>query len=341
MKEAAAAPERDCRRDRMVPGGVSVIMTVLNEGPHLAESVAAVLQQRWAGPLQIVIAVGPSADDTQEVAARLAAADPRIELVANPTGRTPAGLNLALARARHEVVVRVDGHCVLPPDYVATAVRELEQTQAANVGGVMAAAGTTSFERAVAIAMRSKLGVGAAAFHVGGKAGPAETVYLGVFRRDAIDAAGGYDEHFTRAQDWELNHRIRAAGGLVWFTPALEVTYRPRSTLRALARQYRNYGRWRRQIMQTHRETVQLRYLAPPVAVAGIGLGSAFGIVGLIAGWPWLEAGWLAPLGYAVVVGVGGLAIGAGQPWPVRARVPVALATMHCAWGVGFLLGLR
>ena len=151
--------------------------------------------------------------------------------VRNPSGRTPEALNAALAGlpAEAEVVVRVDGHGILEPDYVRTAVELLEQTGAANVGGVMHAEGVTTFERAVAAAMTSRLGVGNAAFHTGGAAGPADTVYLGVFRREWLSRMGGYDERFIRAQDWELNHRIRSAGGLVWFSPQLRVDLPPPS----------------------------------------------------------------------------------------------------------------
>lgn len=316
-------------------------MTVLNEEGHLAESVASILAQDWPGPIQMIIAVGPSTDRTAAIAEGLASDDRRVRLVGNPGGRTPAGLNRALAAADHDVIVRADGHCVLPPDYVSTALEVLDRTGADNVGGVMAAAGVAPFERAVAVAMTSKLGVGSAAFHVGGEEGPAETVYLGVFRREAIERVGGYDDQFERAQDWEMNHRIRASGGVVWFTPELSVTYRPRASIPGLARQYFNYGRWRRRVMATHRSTIQARYLAAPAAVLVMGAGSAAGVVGVVGGSPALRLGWAAPLGYAAAIIVGGLAVGRAEPWRVRALVPAALATMHCSWGAGFLTGMR
>ncbi len=318
--------------------GVSVIMTVLNEQLHLAEAIAAVQEQTWAGELQIVLALGPSTDRTDELAQGLAQADPRIVLVKNPSGRTPAGLNSALAAVRFPVVVRVDGHCVLPNNYIDLAVATLQRTGADNVGGVMAAAGITDFERAAAVAMTSKLGVGAASFHVGGGEGPAESVYLGVFRRDTLTTLGGYDDGFDRAQDWEMNHRIRELGGTVWFTPELRVAYRPRPNVRALARQYFHYGKWRRELMRHHEGTASLRYLAAPAAVAAMATGSAVGLVGMTASrLRLLRFGWLAPLGYAAAVVVGGTVVSRGEPIPVRLRVPLALAAMHCSWGVGFL----
>ena len=142
----------------------------------------------------------------------------------------------------------------------------------------MAAEGVTDFQRAVAAAMTSPIGVGQASFHVGGEEGPAPTVYLGVFRREVLERLGGYDETFLRAQDWELNHRIRESGGVVWFTPRLTVSYRPRSDLRALARQYRDYGRWRRVVMREHEGTASLRYLAPPAAVVAVAAGTVVGL---------------------------------------------------------------
>jgi hypothetical protein len=209
----------------------------------------------------------------------------------------------------------------------------LQETGAANVGGVMAAEGETAFERAVARAMTSPLGVGNARFHNGGDPGPVDTVYLGVFRREALDAVGGYDERFTRAQDYEMNVRIRESGGVIWFTPELHVTYRPRSSVRALARQYFEYGRWRWIVTRTHPRSLRPRYLAAPVAVVGLVAGTVAGA----AGW-WV--GWLAPIGYAALL-VGGSAV-AGRTLEGRAlvRLPVALATMHLAWGTGFLLSM-
>jgi GT2 family glycosyltransferase len=143
-------------------------------------------------------------------------------------------------------------------------VEVLNKTGAVNVGGVMAAVGKTIFEKSVAGAMRSEFGVGASRFHTGGEAGPVDTVYLGAFRRDALIAIGGFDERFTRAQDWELNFRLRENGGVIYFDPRLHVTYRPRSTVRALAKQYFEYGRWRRVVSRRHKGTINYRYLAPP-----------------------------------------------------------------------------
>lgn len=227
-------------------------MPLLNEEHHLREAVGSVLAQDYPGELQVVLAVGPSRDRTRAVADQVSAEDPRVVVVDNPSGRTPDGLNAAIAASSHDIVVRMDGHGALSDGYIRRAVEVLEETGAANVGGVMLAEGTSDLQQAVAVAMRSPLGIGAARFHVGGEAGPVDTVYLGVFRREWLERVGGYDTEFTRAQDWEMNHRIREAGGTVWFTPELTVTYRPRATFRDLARQFYTTGQWRRHVARTH-----------------------------------------------------------------------------------------
>jgi succinoglycan biosynthesis protein ExoA len=327
---------------------VSVVMPVRNEERHLAESVRHVLGQDYPGELEVVLAVGPSADRTEELARELAAAHPRVTVVANPGGRIPAALNAAVRAARHQVIARVDGHALLPPGYLSTAVAALTQTGAADVGGIMAAEGVTPFGRAVAWAMTSRAGVGSAAFHTGGGAGPAASVYLGVYRREAIERAGGWDEGMLRAEDWDLNYRIRAGGGLIWFTPELRVTYRPRATARALGAQYFHYGRWRRVIVREHPETASFRYLAPPVAAGLVLAGLAAGLAGLAAlaagapaGAGWLAAGLVIPATYLAGITATGLGLARQMPGRVRARVPLALGVMHMCWGAGFLASPR
>lgn len=337
VSEPSAPTAASVEETRTAWPPVSVIMPVLNEERHLAFAVNGVLAQGYPGELELILAIGPSTDRTQEVADELSAADPRVRSVPNPTGRTPAALNAALAEVKHGIVVRVDGHGELVPGYIQTAVRLLEETGAANVGGVMRAEGVTVFEQAVARAMTSKLGVGNAPNHTGGESGPSDTVYLGVFRREVLDELGGYDEHFTRAQDWELNHRIRESGRLIWFDPSLSVTYRPRPNFKALAKQYKEYGRWRRVVMRTHAGTANLRYLAPPGALLAVAAGTVVGLAGVTGGPGIAALGFVIPVGYFGALTAGALYESRGLPPGVRARLPLVLATMHGSWGYGFL----
>lgn len=306
---------------------ISVILPVLNEEAHLEDAVHSILSQDYQGKIEVILAVGPSRDRTLEIARSISLRDSRVVLVDNPTGRTAAGLNLALNTSQSPVVVRVDGHAQIPNDYLKLIVEILNDTGAVNVGGVMAAVGTTPFESAVAGAMRSPLGVGASRFHTGGEAGVVDTVYLGAFRREALVAIGGFDERFTRAQDWELNFRLRGNGGVVYFDPRLHVTYRPRSTVGALAKQYFEYGRWRRVVSRRHSGTINYRYLAPPFALAAFTLS-------VIAGF-FLSVLFIPAAIYLLFVLLASVKIASSirEYFLLLAVIP----TMHFAWGAGFI----
>jgi len=311
---------------------VSVILPVLNEEPHLAESVAAILSQDYSGAFEVILALGPSRDRTDEIARALASKDQRIKLVANPTGKTAAGLNLAIATSVSPIIVRVDGHAKIPNNYLSLAVEILRTSGAVNVGGVMAADGVTKFEIAVARAMRSRLGVGASRFHTGGAAGEVDTVYLGAFRREAINAVGGFDERYTRAQDWELNYRLRKSGGKIYFDPRLQVIYRPRPDLKKLAKQYFQYGRWRRVVSRSHSGTINLRYLAPPFALVGT-------IASLFMGLAINPLFYLPALIYGLFVVIAAIFI-AKSPREFILLFAI-IPTMHFAWGAGFITSTK
>jgi succinoglycan biosynthesis protein ExoA len=319
---------------------VSVLMPVRNEEPYLADAVRHVLGQDYPGPIQLVVAVGPSRDRTAQIAAELSTQEPRLTVIANPTGQIPAGLNLALQNARYDIVARMDGHALMRPGYLRTGIAELIRTGAADVGGVMAAEGISPFQQGVAWAMTSKAGVGSATWHTGGEPAPADSAYLGIYQRQAINNAGGWDETMLRAEDWELNYRIRGQGGLVWCTPELQVTYRPRRTVRTLASQYWHYGRWRRVVMREHPETASFRYLAPPAVATAVTLGTLLGIAGLATS-PWLILGFAGPVIYLAGITAGSAALSKGVRPGIRVRLPLILAVMHLSWGAGFLLSPR
>lgn len=306
---------------------ISVILPILNEEAHLKGAIDSILSQDYLGKLEVILAVGPSRDRTLEIAQQISQQDSRVVIVENPTGRTAAGLNLALKKSQSPVIVRVDGHAQIPRNYLSLVVEILNKTGAVNVGGVMAAVGTTAFENAVAGAMRSPLGVGASRFHTGGEAGVVDTVYLGAFRREALLAIGGFDERFTRAQDWELNFRLRENGGVVYFDPRLHVTYRPRSTVKALAKQYFEYGRWRRVVSRKHSGTINYRYLAPPFALVGF-------IVSLVAGF-FVPILFTPAAIYSLFVLLASIKIASNihEFFLLLAVIP----TMHFAWGAGFI----
>lgn len=331
--------------DPASPLGVSYIMPVFNEAKYIERSVATVLDQDYPGDKEIILALGPCTDGTDKIAERLNRANSAIRIVHNPGKDIPIGLNLAIEASKYPVVVRVDAHSELAPDYTQQAVATLTRTGAVNVGGLMDARGDTPFQQAVAYAYTSRVGIGGASYHVGAEEGPAESAYLGVFRREALLRVGGFDESIRRGEDWELNLRLRESGGTVLFTPKLRVTYWPRTTWNKLVRQFHATGGWRGELFRRLGMRNSLRYFAPPALVIAIGTAILALIVQLAASGnlpAWLEVV-LAILEVPTVVYILGVLVTAGvaRELSIKARacLVAVLPTMHVTWGLGFIGG--
>ncbi len=323
---------------------VSYVMPVLNEQGYLADAVAAVLAQSYPAEQELVIALGASTDDTTAIAHELAETDARITLVDNPVNDIPVGLNLAIAASRHPIVVRVDAHAELPADYTRTMVGLLNETGAVNVGGVMHAKGRTPFQAAVARAYNSPWGLGGGQYHGAKQAGPSDSAYLGVFRREVLDEVGGYDDTLRRAEDWELNSRILAAGHLIWYTPDVAVTYWPRATPASLRRQMYATGVWRGHLVREQGRT-PLKCLPPPLVTLALSVSALVAVVQRNRVLPRRAARLAsvvhaAPMLYAAGLGwvsVRSLGAGNAREWLLNVAV---LGIMHLSWGAGFLRGL-
>ena len=299
---------------------VSFVMPVLNEEHHLTVAVEAVMLQKTPGKKELILALGPSIDATSQIALDLKARYPDLVLVDNPSGQTAIGLNLAIEKSKFEVVIRVDAHSEPSDNYAIRAVETLNETGAANVGGMMVAKGRTDFQKAVAFGYNSRYGLGGGSFHVGGNPGPADTVYLGCFRKAVIQDLGLYSPKWVRGQDWELNLRIRQAGHSVWFDPELKVSYFPRNSIKALAKQFFQTGVWRGNLTRENPLDSSFRYWIPPLLVAA----SLF-LVPL-----WIYLGAVTVVSFAIS--------DLGQK--SKLWLLAVLPTMHFCWGVGFWFGL-
>lgn len=321
--------------------GVSYVMPVLNEEGYLESAVRTILAQDYSGEKQFVLALGPSTDRSDEIAAKLAVEDPRVVLVPNPAREIPIGLNLAIAASVHPVVIRVDAHSELTPDYTRRGIEALRQEGAANVGGVMRAAGSTLVQRVIAAGYNSPYGLGGGAYHGAGEPGESESAYLGIFRREALDAVDAYDPHIRRGEDWELNLRIRRAGGLVWFEPALGVTYWPRASFTDLSKQFFATGAWRAVITKRHPSETPLRFYLPGMLVLGLALSLLVLVLQLctVLPWSWWSLAHATPVAYTAAV-----VFACTQLPGLRGFERVlglwALVTMHLSWGTGFLYGV-
>ena len=325
---------------------VSVIVPVRNDKDLLAEALQSVAGQDYAGPMEVIVADGSDGPATADM---IKQRFPQFRVLANPQHSTPTALNLAWRAASHEIIVRCDSHSVLPPDYIRLAVQALERNGAANVGGFqIPLGGSTAFAQALQLVFNSPLGAGDARYRVGGEAGPVDTVYLGVFRRSALQAVGGFDDRFIRNQDYELNWRLRERGESVWFDPNLTVGYVPRSSFPALARQYFEYGYWKREMLREHPRSLRLRQAAVPLLLGGLGLsgllalaGGLFAIFGgASAGLMLLSAAAVLPLGYLLVLLLGSTVL-ALRKRSAALLAPLVLICMHTCWGAGFFAPRR
>ena len=310
--------------------GVSVIVPARNAEATLPAALDSILAQDYAGEIEVAVADGSDGPATAEL---LGARYPQVLCVANPYGGISAGLNRALAATRHPVVQRCDAHAALRPGYIEKAVEVLLRTGAANVGGRVNPVGRTPFERAAALATTCWLGTGGARYRVGGPPGPVDTVFPGTFRRAALEAAGGFDETLAANEDYELNLRLRAAGGTVWFAPELVADYRPRGGFAALARQYWGYGRWKRAVLGRHPGSLRARQLAPPLLLLAL-LASALAACGGL-----LALAGVVPGAWAAALAGASAAAGLRSRDPAALLMPAVLATIHLAWGGGFLAG--
>ncbi|MGQ9459515.1 MAG: glycosyltransferase family 2 protein [Anaerolineae bacterium] len=316
---------------------VTVIMPIRNEAAYIARSLGAVLAQDYPHDrMEVLVVDGMSDDGTRGVVAGLQVRHPQfaIRILNNPARIVPTALNLGLRHARGEIIIRVDGHCEIAPDYVHRCVEALQKTSADNVGGLQKAVGEASIGRAIALAIGSPFGVGNARFRYAARPGWADTVYLGAYRREVFDRIGGFDEELVRNQDDEFNFRLTQAGGKIWLDPSIRSIYHSRACLRGLWRQYFQYGLYKVRVIQKRRGIPSWRHLVPAVFVLGL-VGSLF--LALVTRQPLWALGVAGPYAVANV---------AASLWTARHDpqalpfLPLAFATLHLAYGLGFLWGL-
>lgn len=320
---------------------VSVVVPCYNERATIGLLLQALYDQTHPRrDMEVLIADGGSTDGTRPAIEAFAGAHPdlAVRVVDNPARAIPAALNRAILAARGRVLVRLDAHAVPAPDYIERCLRALERTDAANVGGVwdIRPGGQGWVARAIAAAAAHPLGAGDARYRTRGAEGEADTVPFGAFPRLWLERVGLYDESLRSNEDYELNARLRQAGGRVWLDPAIRSVYFARATLSALARQYARYGFWKARMLSRYADTIRWRQALPPLFVlATLGL-AALGLAWKPA-WALLGLQWGA---YALATGLAGASVAWARRDPaLLAGFPLAIWTMHLSWGGGFLWG--
>ena len=307
----------------------SVVIPARDAEETIGGALDAVLNQDYPGELEVIVGDGSDDDQMQRL---MGANYPDVRVVRNPQGITSAGLNRTIEASRGEVIVRCDAHAVLPPGYIRRAVETMRLTGAAVVGGFQVPEGDSPVGRAAGIAMTCPLGAGDSRYKIGGPKGPTDMVYLGVFRKSAIQEIGGFDETLVANEDYELNWRLRDRGEVVWLDPELRVRYLPRRSIWGLARQYFNYGRWKSVMLSRHPRSVRWRQLAPPALIGAL----AASLIAAPAGYWQLSA--LAPAVYLLGLLAGSALVGVRRRKRAAVLLPVVLATMHLCWGAGFFV---
>jgi succinoglycan biosynthesis protein ExoA len=315
---------------------VSVIIPVRNEERYIAGCLQSVGQQDYPPELlEILVIDGESEDNTRGIVDEFRDQDPRIELLDNPRRIVSTAMNIGIRHARGEVIVRVDGHCLLEPDYVRQCVHYLAQTGAANVGGLMRTRGENYMGEAIAIAMSSPFGVGDSKFHYAEREQYVDTVYLGAFPRMVFDQVGLFDEGLSRNQDYELNYRLRAAGGKIFLTPAIKSWYITRGSLPQLCKQYFQYGSWKVAVLRKHPRSLRFRQTVPPAFVLTLIVSGLLGLFNRLSAYLFLSV--LST--YFVSSLLFSLCSAHKKGWKYLPVLPFIFASLHLSWGSGFLWG--
>lgn len=318
---------------------VSVIVPCYNEQDTITLLLEALLNQTFPlSEMEVIVADGLSTDQTRQRLAAFQASQPQltVRVVDNPKRNIPAGLNCAIAAAEGEIIVRLDAHSVPNAEYIQRCVQALEQGLGDNVGGVweIQPRGSSWQARAIAAAAAHPLGVGDARYRYTEAAQEVDTVPFGAYSKELIDQIGPYDENLLTNEDYEFNVRIRQSGRRVWLDPAIRSIYFARRNYRELAQQYLRYGYWKARMLRRYPGTVRWRQALPPAFVLSL--------LVLLVSAPWFSfAAWIFVielLAYVLILILVSLSLARRKrDWTLALGVPLAIATMHLAWGSAFL----
>ncbi len=318
---------------------VTIILPIRNESAYIEKALNSIYQQSYRiQEIEILIVDGMSTDNTREIINRFFTQHPalKIQILDNPKMIVPAGMNIALQKAKGDIIIRVDGHCIIAPDYVRNCIDHIQQDRVDGVGGPMASIGETQMAQTIALGMSSPFGVGNSAFRTtSGRTMLADTVPFPAYTRQIIERAGFYDEELVRNQDDEYNYRIRELGGTLLLADDVRSSYFSRASLKALWRQYYQYGYWKVRVLQKHPRQMSLRQFVPPAFVLSLLasliflLSSKFYFLSFIIPFLYLTLNVTASLFTAMKNGLKNLFL-----------LPVIFAILHLSYGSGFLIGL-
>ena len=317
---------------------ISIIIPVRNEKRYIGRCLDAVLIQDYSSDeFEILVVDGISDDGTGEIVANYQQDHPNIKLISNNGRIVPVGMNLALREAVGDIIIRVDGHCIIEPDYVSNCVRHLQEDGVDGVGGPMHTIGEDFTSEVIALAMSSKFGVGNSSFRTEtGQTKLADTVPFPAYTREIIQKVGLYDEELVRNQDDEYNYRIREAGGKILLAEDVRSTYFSRGSFAKLWNQYFQYGYWKVRVLQKHPKQMSLRQFVPPLFVLSITTSI---LLTAFVRWGWVPLVFVLGT-YLAANFIFSLSIASKKGWNFLGLLIPAFAIIHTSYGLGFLVGL-
>lgn len=316
---------------------ISVVIPMRNEEDHIAACLQSVVDQDYpAELLEVLIVDGVSSDGSRDIVSRFQQNYPYIRRLTNERKATTYALNLGITESNGEIVVRVDAHCTLAPNYIRACVDALQQSGADNVGGLMRPRGRTPLEKVIALAMSSRFGVGGGKFHYFDRELFVDTVYLGAYRREVFDRIGFYDEEAHYSEDDELNYRLIKSGGRILLSPKIHSEYSPRGSLFTLWKQFYNYGFGKARTFKKHGRTESVRHLAPPLFVLSLGGCLILLTLNPLFGWVFVTI----VVAYFMSATFVAARISIRSGWKSFVPLPIVFLTIHLAYGLGFLVNI-
>ena len=316
---------------------VTVVVPMRNEEDHIGRCLQSVLDQDYPGEqVEILVVDGMSTDSSRSIVSEFAGRYPNVSLLDNEKGITPSAFNVGIRNARGNIVAIIGAHCSLAPDHISNCVHYLNTKEADCVGGPIENIGEGFLGEAISLAMTSPFGVGDAHFRYSHQERYVDTLAFGAYRREVFDKIGLFDEKLVRNQDYDLNYRLRKAGGKILLTPAIKSRYYTRSSLRKLCSQYLQYGFWKVQMLRKHPRSVRVRQLAPPLFVLALLLSGALSAISSLAAWVFA----LVVASYLSLSLAFSFSIASRKGWRYFPILPVIFACLHLSWGLGFLYSL-